>query len=86
MYLYYLLLAPLFLIPLLILWIARKSRNEKSAFIVVLGDLGRSPRMNYHCLSLVKLGYKVTMIGYKGIALDNKKNTIKILLFIVYLN
>jgi len=23
--------------------------------------------MNYHCLSLVKLGYQVTMIGYAGI-------------------
>jgi beta-1,4-mannosyltransferase len=39
-----------------------KSKND--AFIVVLGDLGRSPRMNYHCLSLVEAGYRVTMFGY----------------------
>jgi len=67
LYVIYLFLIPVLLVPLFILWIANKSRNDKSVFIVVLGDLGRSPRMNYHCLSLVKLGYKVTMIGYKGI-------------------
>lgn len=43
------------------------SKDDKHVFIVVLGDIGRSPRMNYHCLSLVKLGYKVSIIGYKGI-------------------
>lgn len=36
--------------------------------IVVLcgGDLGRSPRMQYHALSLAKLGRQVTLVGYEG--------------------
>lgn len=34
--------------------------------IVVLGDIGRSPRMQYHALSLASHGTKVTMIGYVG--------------------
>lgn len=38
----------------------------KHACVIVLGDLGRSPRMNYHCLSLAKAGFNVTFIGYKG--------------------
>ncbi len=38
--------------------------DKTSVFIVVLGDVGRSPRMNYHSLSLVKLGYRVSIIGY----------------------
>jgi len=38
--------------------------DKTSVFIVVLGDVARSPRMNYHSLSLVKLGYQVSIIGY----------------------
>jgi beta-1,4-mannosyltransferase len=34
--------------------------------IVVLGDLGRSPRMQYHCVSLLEAGHYVTAIGYTG--------------------
>ncbi|OJD37148.1 beta-mannosyltransferase [Diplodia corticola] len=33
--------------------------------VVVLGDIGRSPRMQYHAISLAKLGYTVDIIGYK---------------------
>lgn len=36
--------------------------------IVVLGDIGRSPRMQYHALSIAKLGGEVSLIGYRGIA------------------
>ncbi|KAF1816036.1 chitobiosyldiphosphodolichol beta-mannosyltransferase [Eremomyces bilateralis CBS 781.70] len=32
--------------------------------IVVLGDIGRSPRMQYHALSIAKHGGKVDVIGY----------------------
>ena len=35
--------------------------------VVVLGDAGRSPRMLYHCLSLVQLSYTIDLIGYGGI-------------------
>jgi len=39
--------------------------------VVVLGDLGRSPRMQYHVLSLVSHGYMVDLIGYKGTPLPD---------------
>lgn len=37
--------------------------------IVVLGDIGRSPRMQYHALSIAKHGGKVFLIGYQGVCL-----------------
>jgi len=39
----------------------------KSGFcIVVLGDIGHSPRMLLHARSALNAGYKVDVIGYKG--------------------
>ena len=32
--------------------------------VVVLGDIGRSPRMQYHALSIAAHGGKVDLIGY----------------------
>uniref|UniRef100_A0A8C5LMP5 Chitobiosyldiphosphodolichol beta-mannosyltransferase n=1 Tax=Jaculus jaculus TaxID=51337 RepID=A0A8C5LMP5_JACJA len=32
--------------------------------VVVLGDVGRSPRMQYHALSLAKHGFAVTLLGF----------------------
>ncbi|KAI4893932.1 hypothetical protein NFI96_018183 [Prochilodus magdalenae] len=46
-----------------------KSRDEsaqRNACVLVLGDLGRSPRMQYHALSLSRHGYNVTLIGFLG--------------------
>ena len=40
-------------------------RNRHVA-IVVLGDLGRSPRMQYHALALAETGIEVDLIGYSG--------------------
>ncbi|XP_018572966.1 chitobiosyldiphosphodolichol beta-mannosyltransferase [Anoplophora glabripennis] len=37
---------------------------KKNACVVVLGDIGRSPRMQYHSLSLAEMGYVVDIIGY----------------------
>lgn len=37
--------------------------------VVVLGDVGRSPRMQYHALSLLEAGHEVSLIGYTGEAL-----------------
>ena len=34
--------------------------------VVVLGDIGRSPRMQYHALSAAKHGAPVHLIGYSG--------------------
>lgn len=40
--------------------------NDDSVQIVVLGDIGRSPRMQYHALSITKHGGKVRLVGYVG--------------------
>ena len=34
--------------------------------VVVLGDVGRSPRMQYHARSLLEEGYYVSLVGYDG--------------------
>merc|ERR1712086_957084 len=34
--------------------------------VVVLGDLGRSPRMQYHAVSLAKAGFTVSLVGGIG--------------------
>lgn len=44
---------------------SNKSRNV-TVQIVVLGDIGRSPRMQYHALSIAKHGGHVDLIGYHG--------------------
>ncbi|PFH57308.1 hypothetical protein XA68_15240 [Ophiocordyceps unilateralis] len=36
--------------------------------ILVLGDIGRSPRMQYHALSVAKHGYNVDLVAYKETA------------------
>lgn len=41
-------------------------RKRKNVCILVLGDLGRSPRMQYHVTSFVKEGFTVDFIGYPG--------------------
>jgi beta-1,4-mannosyltransferase len=34
--------------------------------IIVVGDIGRSPRMQYHAISAAKHGRYVDLVGYKG--------------------
>ena len=52
---------------LLLLPSARDASDQKcSVQVVVLGDLGRSPRMQYHALSIVTNGGHVQLIGYRG--------------------
>ena len=38
--------------------------ERKVVKVVVLGDIGRSPRMQYHALSLANNGLEVNIIGY----------------------
>ena len=40
--------------------------TKKRATIVVLGDIGHSPRMGYHAMSISKEGYLVDILGYEG--------------------
>jgi beta-1,4-mannosyltransferase len=39
------------------------------AAVVVAGDLGRSPRMQYHAHALAASGVDVSVIGYQGATL-----------------
>ena len=41
-------------------------RAGRSVQVVVLGDIGRSPRMQYHAISLAKHGARVYLVGYRG--------------------
>lgn len=43
----------------------------KRVCVVVLGDIGRSPRMQYHALSLADSSYIVNIIGYKETEISN---------------
>jgi hypothetical protein len=48
----------------------RPRTARKTAVVLVLGDVGRSPRMMYHAQSLVREGYGVTLVGYEGTSLN----------------
>lgn len=39
-----------------------------TVWVVVLGDFGRSPRMQYHTLSLNDHGYEVHVVATRGAA------------------
>ena len=45
---------------------AAAAKRKGHALVMVAGDLGRSPRMQYHALSLAKEGCAVTLVGYEG--------------------
>ncbi|KIV94790.1 hypothetical protein PV10_02522 [Exophiala mesophila] len=59
------LISTLFTIFLLLLP-SQRDPSEKicSVQVLVLGDIGRSPRMQYHALSIAKHGGQVQLIGY----------------------
>lgn len=44
----------------------RQRPRLRSAAILVLGDVGRSPRIMYHAESFAKLEFNTYLIGYKG--------------------
>lgn len=44
----------------------RRPDRKPSVQILVLGDIGRSPRMQYHALSIANHGGEVQLIGYHG--------------------
>lgn len=47
----------------------RSSQPAGIVQVVVLGDIGRSPRMQYHAISIAKHGGRVCLIGYKGLSM-----------------
>ncbi|XP_021493032.1 chitobiosyldiphosphodolichol beta-mannosyltransferase isoform X1 [Meriones unguiculatus] len=61
------LLALSLLLPVLLLGAWKRGRQAGRAqhvVVVVLGDVGRSPRMQYHALSLAQSGFSVTLLGF----------------------
>lgn len=45
---------------------SERDKEREQVTLVVLGDLGHSPRMNYHALSLSEEGFEVNLIGFAG--------------------
>lgn len=62
----YLITLAYFFIPSPYLAGSKFARKNPSVAVLALGDIGRSPRMQYHAASLSKAGFKVQIIGYKG--------------------
>ncbi|KAG5519577.1 hypothetical protein PMAC_001732 [Pneumocystis sp. 'macacae'] len=59
----------------------RQKKSKRSVCLVVLGDIGRSPRMQYHALSLAQHGFEVDLVGYRGSSVFpdvNKSENIRI--------
>ncbi|KAH9075745.1 hypothetical protein EDB83DRAFT_1813982 [Lactarius deliciosus] len=59
------------ILPLGVAWrlLSKRPSNKpslRSVAILVLGDIGRSPRMMYHAESLAKLHFETFLIGYGG--------------------
>ncbi|KZT58496.1 glycosyltransferase family 33 protein [Calocera cornea HHB12733] len=52
--------------PIRLIRKARKPPRHRSVAIVVLGDVGRSPRMMYHAESFAGMGWETFLVGYRG--------------------
>lgn len=64
--------AGLFIFYVLVSWLMwlvqpldRPIDRKRRAAVVVVGDIGHSPRMTFHALSIAKCGWKVSFIGYQ---------------------
>ena len=57
-------LSAVFLLPSV--YQAKNRAEAKRIQVLVLGDVGRSPRMQYHAISIAKNGGLVNLIGYIG--------------------
>jgi beta-1,4-mannosyltransferase len=45
---------------------SQNGNDKVSVQVLVLGDIGRSPRMQFHAISIAKHGGRVHLIGYQG--------------------
>ncbi|NP_001091244.1 ALG1, chitobiosyldiphosphodolichol beta-mannosyltransferase L homeolog [Xenopus laevis] len=52
-------------LPALLLAWTDNPKGNKRICVLVLGDIGRSPRMTYHALSLARHGFFVTLAGFR---------------------
>jgi beta-1,4-mannosyltransferase len=48
------------------LWRSKTSPAMRSVVVLVLGDVGRSPRMMYHAESFARSGFDTFVVGYEG--------------------
>jgi hypothetical protein len=46
--------------------IGKRPPRRRTATVLVLGDIGRSPRMMYHAESLARAGWDTFVVGYGG--------------------
>jgi beta-1,4-mannosyltransferase len=46
----------------------QSKHSLRSVAILVLGDIGRSPRMMYHAQSFAENGFSTNLIGYGGMS------------------
>ena len=60
------LLSGLGVVYLLLYVLPLRHNKSKCVAVLVLGDLGRSPRMQNHAVALANAGWKVELIGFKG--------------------
>ncbi|XP_011875245.1 PREDICTED: chitobiosyldiphosphodolichol beta-mannosyltransferase [Vollenhovia emeryi] len=63
------LMLTLLLLPLALLarkLYLKKFKSTKNVCVLVLGDIGRSPRMQYHAISFAREGFTVDVVGYPG--------------------
>lgn len=49
-----------------VLWGTKKTPEYRSVAILVLGDIGRSPRMMYHAQSFAGNNFQTYIIAYQG--------------------
>lgn len=47
-----------------------KNHSLRTVAILVLGDVGRSPRMMYHAESFANNDFDTFLIGYQGLSFD----------------
>lgn len=57
---------PAILTILFIRYLNAKPVRRNTVLLLVLGDIGRSPRMMYHAESFAKLGWEAIIVGYAG--------------------
>ncbi|KAH0951382.1 hypothetical protein HN011_007141 [Eciton burchellii] len=62
----FILVSVLLLIFIVCKFCLKKFKFDKNVCVLVLGDIGRSPRMQYHAISFAKEGFTVDIIGYPG--------------------
>ena len=60
------LLSLLLFVVALYLFFRKKDNKSKRVVVLVLGDIGRSPRMQNHAVSFARAGWDVDLVGFRG--------------------